>query len=335
MIVGFLIGTLLLAAVLTGGMRRYALHRKLMDVPNARSSHTVPTPRGGGVSIVATAMLAFVMFWWSDVVSSYTLAGLFLGGVLVAGIGYLDDNGHVPARWRILVHFSAAVLVVLFADALPPVPLFDLEISIGLLGSAIAAVFIVWHLNLFNFMDGIDGIAGVEAVTVCAAAAFLLWFVGELEWAFVVAVYGAASLGFLLWNWPPAKIFMGDAGSGFLGFSLAALALFTFSETGFPIWAWLILLGVFIVDATVTLIHRMFRGERWYDAHRSHAYQHAAREVGSHLPVTVVTGLINLTWLLPLALVAVLNPGWGPVIMVVAWLPLFLLALRFRAGAAE
>jgi len=332
MIIALLVGIVLFAFILTAAVRRYALHKQLMDVPNERSSHTVPTPRGGGIAIVASCLLALPVFWLTDMIPGFAVAGLFLGGVLVACVGFLDDQGHVPARWRMLVHMAAALLLVSLAGSLPPVPVFGLYVTFGLVNSLLAAMFIVWHLNLFNFMDGIDGIAGTEAVTVCAAAAFLLWFTGELEWALVVAVFGAASLGFLVWNWPPAKIFMGDAGSGFLGFSLAGLAVLTHAEAGLTLWAWLILLGVFIVDATVTLIHRVIRSERWYDAHRNHAYQHAARETGGHLPVTLVTGLINLTWLLPLAWVTVLNPGWGPGIVLVAWLPLFLLALRFRAG---
>lgn len=333
MIILLLVAVFLAAVVLTGAMRRYALNRELLDVPNPRSSHTVPTPRGGGVSIVAAALGAVTLLWLLGAISAFAFAALFLGGAVVAGIGYLDDQGHVPAHWRMAVHVIAAVIVVGCAGTLPPVPMFGMELVPGLVGVVLAVLWVTWSLNLYNFMDGIDGLAAVEAVTVCAGAAFLLWFVGELEWALVTAVYGAASLGFLVWNWPPAKIFMGDGGSGFLGFSLAALALLAFTETGFPIWSWLILLGVFIVDATVTLIHRLIRGERWYAAHRSHAYQHAAREVGSHLPVTVVTGLINLTWLLPLAWLAVLNPGWGLVIMLVAWLPLLLIALRFGAGS--
>ena len=335
MVVTFLVAALLVAVVLTGVVRRYAVSRDLLDVPNPRSSHTVPTPRGGGLAIVATVLTGGLVLLVMGVISPCLFAGLFGAGVLVAGIGYLDDHRNVPARWRILVHFLAGALLLAFAGSLPPVPFLAVELVPGWGGTLLLLVFVVWLLNLYNFMDGIDGIAAVEAVTVCGCAAFLLWFVNELELALLVALYGAASLGFLVWNRPPAKIFMGDAGSGFLGFSLAGLMVLTWTDGGFAVWPWLILLGVFLVDATMTLIRRILRGEGWYEAHRSHAYQHAAREAGGHLPVTLVVGLANLLWLFPLAWLAVLNPGWGPAILLVAWAPLALLALRFRAGLPQ
>jgi Fuc2NAc and GlcNAc transferase len=129
--------------------------------------------------------------------------------------------------------------------------------------------------------------------------------------AFVVAALGAASLGFLAWNWPPAKVFMGDAGSAFLGFAFGSLALVTHALGALVIWSWLILLGVFLVDATVTLVRRLLRGERVYEAHRSHAYQHASRRLGSHRTVSVAVGVLNIAWLAPLALLAALRPNGG------------------------
>ncbi len=325
----------ILSAAMTGGLRRYALKRALLDIPNARSSHTVPTPRGGGLAIVVVTLLALPLFWLADAVGFSVVAALWVGGVLVAGIGGLDDLGHVPARWRMLVHVLAAVVVVAFVGSLPPLDFAGVVLQPGYLGLLAAVLFIVWTLNLYNFMDGIDGIAGVEAVTVCLGMAGLLYLAGEWELAALVLVYGAAALGFLAWNWPPAKIFMGDAGSGFLGFSLAALAVACWAEAAFPIWAWLIMLGVFIVDATVTLIRRVLRGERFYEAHRSHAYQYASRRYQSHLVVTLATGALNLFWLLPWAWLSLVFPEYGFVILAAAWGPLVVLALRFHAGLPE
>ena len=319
MILALLLATLVLASLLgTAMMRRYALRRAMIDVPNVRSSHTRPTPRGGGVAIVLTA-----------------LAGLFLGGVLVAMIGYADDLGHVPVLRRVLVHLLAASLLVAVVGTLPPLQIFGTLLVPGVAGSVVAVLFIAWTLNLYNFMDGIDGIAGIEAVTVCSGAAALLWFTGEGELAALVTVYGAASLGFLFWNWPPARIFMGDAGSGFLGFSLAGLALVTWTEGGFPPFAWLILLGVFVVDASVTLLRRVWRGERFYQAHRCHAYQHAVRRFGGHRPVTLAVAAVNVLWLLPLAWLATLRPDLGLVLVLLAWTPLVAMAWALGSGVTQ
>lgn len=331
----FLVMVAVAAALMTALMRRYALRAELLDVPNIRSSHTLPTPRGGGVAIVVMVLAGLVFLWGLGALAGTLVVGLGVGGALVAGVGYLDDRGHVSARWRLLVHVSAAVFLVAVLGSLPPLPMPGFELQSGWLGLGLAVVFVVWMLNLYNFMDGIDGIAGVQAVTVSGSTALLLWFSDHGNLATLVALYGAASLGFLVWNWPPAKIFMGDAGSGFLGFSFGALAVGSFAETGFPLWAWLILLSVFLVDASVTLVRRVLRGERFYEAHRSHAYQHASRRYGAHLPVTLAVGVINLVWLLPLAYVAVLYPAWGVALLAVAWLPLIFGALRLRAGLPE
>jgi Fuc2NAc and GlcNAc transferase len=189
-------------------------------------------------------------------------------------------------------------------------------------------------LNLYNFMDGIDGIAGVEALIVGVGGTVIYWLAG-LPLAGDVglpALLAATALGFLVWNFPPAKIFMGDAGSGFLGLMLGALSLQAAVARPVLLWCWLVLLGVFIVDATVTLIRRLLRGERVYEAHRSHAYQHASREFGAHRPVTLAVAVLNVFWLLPWAMVISSGRVDGVVGLVVAYIPLLALALRFRAG---
>jgi Fuc2NAc and GlcNAc transferase len=181
---------------------------------------------------------------------------------------------------------------------------------------------------LFNFMDGIDGIAASEAVFVNAAGGALAIVYGNSEsvgaCAFVVA---AASCGFLIWNWPPAKIFMGDAGSGYLGFIIAVLALAFSRDSPTAFSAWLILGGLFFVDATITLIGRFFRGEKVYLAHRNHIYQILSRRWNSHLRVTVTTWLVNLLWLLPLAVLACRYSKWDWFLVLCALLPLAIVAI--------
>ena len=327
--------TLVVAFLLTGVLRRYAVHADLMDIPNDRSSHAVPTPRGGGLAIVVVFLVGLVVLGLLSTVSINALLALGLGGAVVAGIGWLDDHRDVLARWRLLVHLVAGAWIIALAGGAPPLALPGVSWEWGWFGVVILMLFIAWLLNLYNFMDGIDGIAGIEAITVAGPAAAILWWLGASEWASVAALMAAATLGFLPWNWPPAKIFMGDAGSGFIGFMLAALAVLTWADAGISIWAWLILLGVFIVDATITLGRRVLRGEKFYEAHRSHAYQHASRRYNRHLPVTVAVGSINLLWLTPLAATAAFLPAWGIMLLVLAWTPLAWLCLRFDAGLPD
>jgi Fuc2NAc and GlcNAc transferase len=198
----------------------------------------------------------------------------------------------------------------------------------------LGGLYLVWLLNLYNFMDGIDGIAAVEAVSVCLAGALFYVLLGEWGLALLPLVLALACGGFLFWNFPPARIFMGDAGSGYLGMLLGLLSLQAALFDPRLLWAWLIMLGVFVVDASLTLLRRLLRGERVHQAHRSHAYQFASRQFGAHLPVTVAVAFINLCWLLPLSLWVVLG-GDGLSITLLAYTPLIGLAVKFRAGLAE
>jgi Fuc2NAc and GlcNAc transferase len=323
-----LLGTFACAWWLTGRVRRYALARSLMDLPNARSSHQVPTPRGGGLAIVMSLLLLTGALRWLDLLPTGAAIAVSVGGGLVALIGFIDDHGHVPARWRLLLHFAAAVTVLVglgstavFVDGLWGLP--------GLVVQALAVVFLVWLLNLYNFMDGIDGLAGIEALTCALAGGFLLWLSGAVGLAALAWGLALASAGFLRWNFPPARIFMGDVGSGFVGLVLGALALASAGVDLGLFWAWMILLAVFVTDATLTLARRALRGERVHEAHRSHAYQRAARRFGSHARVTLAAGLINLLWLTPLAVLvaagllhalAGLVLAYGPLAALAAWL---------------
>jgi Fuc2NAc and GlcNAc transferase len=146
---------------------------------------------------------------------------------------------------------------------------------------------------------------------------------------------GGASLGFLLWNWPPARIFMGDAGSGFLGFAIGTLGLAASQSGAIPAEVWPILGGVFLTNSTVTLVRRVIRGERWFDAHRSHAYQNLARRWRGHLPVTLLSVAVNVFWLLPWAYQAILRPERAAWYMIAALLPLAVLAFACGAGDKE
>jgi len=330
----FLIGSV--SWILTGILRRYALVNSLIDIPNERSSHSIPTPHGGGVAIVITFLIGLIILWDKSLLEYMYLLGLAGAGLWVAIIGFMDDHGHIPARWRLLSHFAAAFWLLFWFDGLPPLILFGITYDLGWVGHMLASIALVWLLNLNNFMDGIDGIAGVEALssTLVAGLLFLL-VLDNQEMAFIHILMSAAVAGFLVWNFPPAKIFMGDVGSGFLGLMLGALVLYSSHVEPQFFWVLLILLGVFIVDSTYTLIRRLLKGEKIYEAHCSHAYQSASRKHGSHLHVTSGVLLINLVWLAPWAFAVVFGVVEGVVALVFAYGPLLLLVKYYHTGDME
>lgn len=328
----FLVSTLGTMAV-----RRYAL-RHLLDQPNARSSHTQPVPRGGGAAVVAAFLAGVVALWSMQALSTTLLLSFALGGGAIAGIGFLDDHRPIPARVRFLVHVAAAVLAVALIGPIQQMQfgatLFTLPYALAALLSVLG---VVWLINLYNFMDGIDGIAASQAVLACSAAALIFGSSGAT--AHGALLLAAASLGFLLHNWAPARIFMGDVGSGFLGYALGVLLLATAqpavaqstAQSGVAIWIWLLLLGPFWIDATVTLVRRLLQGKRWYVAHRSHAYQHLARRLKSHARATCCYAFAALV-LSALATWVSALPSIGWLLVLFASLPLIACATALGAG---
>lgn len=321
--------------LLTWWLRRYALAASLIDTPNARSSHSVPTPRGGGGAIVLTFLLAVPALALAGLVSWAWAWALLGAGAGVAVLGFMDDHGHIAARWRLLGHFSAAIWALLFIGGLPPMEFFGHTVELGWFGHVIAVLYLVWLLNLYNFMDGIDGIASVEALCVCLGMCAIYWVVAAEQLVWLPLALSMAVLGFLYWNFPPARIFMGDAGSGFIGVTLGLLSLQAGWVSSQLLWAWLVMLGVFIVDATFTLIRRLLRGDKVYEAHRSHAYQFASRRLGSHRPVTLAVLVINMVWLFPIAVCSVVFDIEGLLAVFIAYVPLVFLAIKFHAGERE
>lgn len=323
------------SSVITAVMRKYALRRGLLDVPNSRSSHRIPTPRGGGLSIVVVYSAALIWMYMADTLPGAALAAFLVAGLLVAGIGFLDDHASVPAAYRFLVHLASASYAVYVLGGLPPFQIGFSVVDLGMAGSVLAVVVLVWLVNLFNFMDGIDGLAASEAVFI-AGAALLVGTTGMDNYVvFLKSFLIAGTFGFLLWNWSPAKIFLGDIGSGFLGITLGILALVSVGADDLPIWTWLVLAGTFIVDATYTLVRRFLRGEVWYSAHRSHAYQKLSRRCGSHAKATLLINSLNVVWLLPLAWISVRYPEHGFWLVWVAWLPLLGIAVLLKAGSED
>ncbi len=328
------VAVIVASALLTLATRRRAILRGQLDIPNVRSSHSVPTPRGGGLAIVLTASTGFVILRLLDRLSDPVL-WVLLCGLAIAIIGFIDDRRPTSSAVRLAVHFGAALAAIALQGGAPPIQVGDLVLHLRVGGIALGAVSIVWTINLYNFMDGIDGIAAAEAIFVLSAAAVLSLIHGRPALAAPELVLAAACLGFLFWNWPPARIFMGDVGSGYLGYAIAVLALASGRDSPVASWVWLTLGGVFFVDATITLVRRALRGERLYEAHRSHAYQWMTRRWNSHQRTTLAVTAINLLWLLPIAWLETAYPRHATWLAAVALAPLVALALWAGAGRSE
>jgi Fuc2NAc and GlcNAc transferase len=329
------IGCLIVTALLTGLILRLALARGLLAIPNERSSHVVPTPTGGGLAIVFTTTAALCVLALLDTLTAKQLIAFAGGGAAVAAIGFLDDRRSVSPRVRITVHFAAAMWALYWLGGLPPVSIGGRLLELGIGGYVLGTLGIVWSLNLFNFMDGIDGIAGSEAAFVGFAGALVTVVTGGSPVAAAIAlVIGCACAGFLSWNWPPAKIFMGDVGSSYLGYTISLVVVVAARDKPVAWLAWLTLGIVFFVDATLTLARRWLRRERLHEAHRSHAYQWLARRWG-HRSVTVGVLLVNLLWLLPCAWLAAVNPERAEWITLAALAPVVLAAICAGVGRPE
>jgi Fuc2NAc and GlcNAc transferase len=310
---------------------RLARQLQLVDVPVARSSHSIPKPRGGGLAIVLLFLLVASYFYSRSLLTIDQYMALLAGGI-VAGVGLADDFWQLDARWRIPPQLFAACWVIWWLGDIPPIALGPWTLEAQWLLSGLALLALIWLLNLYNFMDGIDGLAASELVFVNGMSLLLVINSNDQVVAMLSATLLTAGAGFLLWNWPPAKIFLGDVGSGFIGFSLGVLALFSMQQGSLTVWTWVILLAVFIVDATTTLLRRAWRGDRWYEGHATHAYQHAARRYKSHARVTITVLGINCLWLAPLAWWSAQRPEYGAYLALLALLPLLALALKLQAG---
>jgi Fuc2NAc and GlcNAc transferase len=322
----------LFTLILTGLLRRYALSKNVMDIPNHRSAHITPTPRGGGVAFVVSILVSIPCMNWLGFLTPVGSLALMCAGVFVATLGSLDDHGYLNAGWRLLGHAVAALLALYWMQGFPTINFIFWTLPAGLWLNIFGFLYFIWLINLYNFMDGIDGLAASEAICVCTSAAFIYWLCGDSGLMALPLVLAASVAGFLLWNWPPARIFMGDAGSGFLGYILAVLSLQATHMYVQLFWSWLILLGVFIVDATYTIVRRACQGDKIYQAHSTHAYQRVSRRFGSHLSVTLAVILINLVWLLPLAILVGLQKLDGVLGLMIAYFPLLMLAIYLGSG---
>ncbi|HET7929770.1 MAG TPA: glycosyltransferase family 4 protein [Rhodanobacteraceae bacterium] len=307
---------LILSTAFTGIALLYARRRGLLDQPGQRRSHTLPTPRGGGIGIVVAALfigvpaLLLLPRAWPAAAVIHVAVAI----VAVAAIGWLDDHRPLPAWPRFAVHLIAGLLVA--GAVLMPAIHADGRVLWWL---PVLMVAIAGSINAHNFMDGIDGLLGMQALFVMLGYGVLgVWF-GAADTAGLAVATAGACLGFLFFNAPPARIFMGDVGSGTLGLLIAAVAALLVRREPALIWACLILPSAFLIDSGLTLARRVFTGQRWYTPHRQHLYQWLVRVKWSHARTDVAYMSWNLAVVAPLTWLAARWPHWGAAFFAVAY----------------
>ncbi|MGR9091494.1 MAG: MraY family glycosyltransferase [Gammaproteobacteria bacterium] len=289
-------------------VERYARHRRLLDHPSERGLHDQATPRGGGAAILLTVSGALIVLHGFGLAGWFGTPLLIAVGIAYGALGWLDDHSSLPIVPRLLAQFVFASVFVAAngAGLLAPVTaMIDLPDWLGLF---IVVVAIAGFVNLFNFMDGADGYAGGVTVAATASGAVIAGLTGDHDTLLATLAIAGAATGFLVWNWQPARIFMGDVGSYFLGFQFCALTAHDVLA-GRGAWVWIILLAPFITDGVLTLGRRVWRRERFWRAHRAHAYQVLILSGLSHARVCVAITTLTVCVLAPVAMIARLQPS--------------------------
>ncbi|MEK7530224.1 MAG: glycosyltransferase family 4 protein, partial [Patescibacteria group bacterium] len=291
----FFLSIFLIALFGTRAMIVLAKHWHFLAIPNERSSHTHPTPKGGGIAIAVAFFFGLIVLKHVGIIPRELFYALFPGGLLIALVSLADDVRHVHFGIRLLFHFLAVSWALFFLGGMNTLYVGFTTLELSWLTNLVP-LGMVWIINIYNFMDGIDGLAGAEAVIVGIGGGILLAATGAWDLAFVAWCIAFGSAGFLFWNWAPAKIFMGDVGSTLIGYVFAVLAVATERLHVIPGTVWLLLLGVFVIDATLTTLRRLMRGEAWFNAHHSFGFQKYIERGYAHH--TVTAGIIAINFVL-------------------------------------
>lgn len=333
-----MLSVVIAAAGLTVAVRSWAMRRNALVHPSERCSHTIPTPHGGGIAIASMSIILGVLFSVLDWVPDSSMLAFISLGFMMLALGVWDDFGDVSAKLRLCAHFAVVIVGMWSIPRLPVFSLFGMEVdsAVAFLLWPLLVLSWVWLINLYNFMDGIDGLAAVQGLVLFAGMALNFWYLGYAQWAWICLFILAAVLGFTILNWPPAKIFMGDGGSGFLGFIIGFMMLLSAAQSSVSMWSWIILLTLFIADATTTLVVRFVTHQNVFAAHRLHAYQKlTVRCGGRHLPVTLGYGAVMLFVLVPVSWLANRMPFSGPVLFAVLFTVASLVMLKIGCGRLD
>jgi len=276
----------LFSFLLTYLIKNYYIKHALLDEVNERSSHTVPTPHGGGIALSLTWFIGLYYLYETSQIEPSLFYAL-LTGIIISIVSFFDDIYELSAKVRLLAQAIVAILGLYFIGGFSSIDFLYFSIENEILTNIFAFFLIVWFINLYNFLDGINGYAGSETVFL-SLAGFILFA------SPVFLVLGAATLGFLVWNFGKAKIFMGDVGSTLLGYNVAIFTLYYANQESTNFWVWIILFGVFWFDATLTLFRRFKNGEKLSQAHKKHAYQRLTQAGYSHSEVVIASIFLNI-----------------------------------------
>jgi Fuc2NAc and GlcNAc transferase len=298
-----------------------AKYTGLIDIPNSRSSHKKPTPSGGGIALASVILVA-------NLGAFSTCPEFFIGGLIISVIGLIDDIRSLSVWPRLMTQFLVVTLIIVFLPAYNPIKGIPITIvKIVLIFSG------VWFINLYNFMDGIDGLAGGYANA--ASVGFLFCLSNGLPvepWN--IDIYKQLiyiTIPFLIFNWSPAKIFLGDIGSTFLGFTFFSLGARGLIHGNYLMYAFIVIMSFFWIDATITLVRRFFLHKKVFTAHKEHAFQKAAAKYG-HWRVSCFIILVTLFWLNPMANLTIKYAQYGPILTLVSILPVLVIILIFKPG---
>jgi UDP-N-acetylmuramyl pentapeptide phosphotransferase/UDP-N-acetylglucosamine-1-phosphate transferase len=276
----------ILSFILTWLIKLYAVRNNMEVVPNDRSLHDMPTPKGGGIAIILTWYTGILILFFSGIIERDLFLAL-LSGILLAIVSLIDDIRGLRPGIRLIVQFLTAILAFYFLKGLRPLIIPEISFNYNYVVYPIAIVGMVWFINLFNFMDGVDGFASLEAIIICSVIFVFTWSLASI-------LLIACITGFLYWNWPKASIFMGDVGSTQLGFILVVFGIYYHNAFEFSILNWIMLTSPFWFDATITLFRRWRNGEKLSEAHRKHVYQRMVQAGSSHERVNVYLLYINM-----------------------------------------
>ncbi len=303
--------------LVTPVLRKYLVGRGMVDLPDTRRSHQVPTPRGGGLAMLAGLLPVLLILAWFD--DSIIILTVFVSALAL--VGWLDDRMDLPIMLRMGVQGALAVLLLWSVRGIDSLALGSYVLDAPVLLTVLAFLAVVWLINLHNFMDGADGLASTQGAWSGLLFGVIFLRAGQSVLALACFAVSTVCLGFLVWNRPPARLFMGDTGSLLIGGVVAWMVVVSFAVADVSPWVSLILTSVFVVDTTLTLVRRVSRGERWYTPHRQHAYQRLIASGWGHGQVLRLYAGANLLIVLPAAWAALRFPQLD------AWLAAFLLAL--------
>ncbi len=319
--------------LLTRALILFSQKMGMIDTPNNRSSHQLPTPKGGGLAFFI--VFSLISLWFYVFYSNYRpiVTPLLLGGPIVVLLGWLDDRHSLSAIVRLLVHFFVAFLIYGLVTQWFTVSL-DISFlpNLSWVSILFCVLFIAWFINLYNFMDGADGLASSTAIVGSLLMAVVSVIHNAPEVAMVYCLIAYTVSGFLFYNWSPARIFMGDTGSYFLGFLFASLALISKAHADVSFYSHIIIFGFFIFDATYVLFRRAFRREALFRAHKMFIFHKLMAKGWSHRKVSALYTMVLVLWLFPLANLASIYDDLGMAIVVIAYLPLLIFGIYNKAG---